>query len=181
MELMQPPLRDTKDLFRDWTVCSLWLPLPQSPVHNEDHPDRNDNESDADLDRRVVRIGNLYGRNNRFTRSHREPIPGVQRFNKDNLYRYALDDLHVVTCCILGREQTEPSSAAALDAIDKPRKFPARQRIHLDFDSLTGSHAAYLIFLEVRRDPDLLRHKREQVLTSLDVGSRLDRFLGDPA
>ena len=57
---------------------------------------------------------------------------------------------------------------------------PATRRFQIE-ETDDGSHAADLIFLEVRRNPDLLRHKREQVLTSLDVRSGFDRFLGDPA
>ena len=181
MELMQPPLRDTKDLFRDWTVCGLRLPLPQSPVHNEDHPDRNDNESDADLDRRVVRIGNFYGRNDRLTRSKLQPVSSIYRFIEHDFYRNTLDDLHIVACCILRRQETESSSAAGLDTINMPTKFLAMQRVHFDFDRLPGSHAAYLIFFEVRRDEDLFRYEREQALSSLNVLSRHDRLLGDPA
>ena len=181
MELMQPPLRDTKDLFCDWTVCGLWPPLPQSSAHNEDDPDRDDYESDADFGRRVVRIGNFYGRNDRLTRSKLQPVSSIHRFIEHDLYRNTLDDLHIIPCCILRREETESSSAAGLDAVDMPTKFLAMQRIHFDFDRLPGSHAAYLIFFEVRSDKDLLRHKREQALSSLHVLSGHDRLFGDPS
>jgi hypothetical protein len=62
-----------------------------------------------------------------------------------------------------------------------PTIFSALQRIHFDLDRLTGSHPADLIFLEVRRDKDLLRHEREQALSSLDILSGHDRLFGDPA
>src|SRR5271166_22584 len=180
MELMQPPLRDIKDLFCDWTVCGLW-PLPHSAAHNEDDPDGDDYESDADFGRRVVRIGNFYGRNDRFTRPELQPVSSIHRVIEHDLYRNTLDDLHIVACCILRRQETESSSAAGLDAINMPTKFLAMQRIHFDFDRLPGSHAAYLIFFEVRSDKDLLRHKREQALSSLHVLSGHDRLFGDPA
>src|SRR5271165_4499611 len=181
MELMQPPLRDIKDLFCDWTICGLWPPPPQSSVHNEDHPDGDDYESGADLDRRVVRIGNFYGRNDRLTRSKLQPVFSIHRFIEHDLYRNTLDDLHIIPCCILRREETESSSAASLYAVDMPTKFLAMQRIHFDCDRLPGSHAAYLIFFEVRCDKDLLRHKREQALSSLHILSGHDRLFGDPS
>ena len=176
MTLRQSPLHDTKDL----VVCSLG-PLPQSSAHNEDNPDRDDYESDADFDRRIVRIGNLYRRNDRFTWSELQPIPSIHRFIEYDLYGNTLDNFHIITCRILRREETESSSAASLDTIDMPTKFRAMQRIHFDFDWLPGPHVANLIFFEIRRNKDLLRHEREQTLSSLNVLSGHDRLFGDPA
>src|ERR1700722_7879674 len=163
-----------------WNVLSIG-PLSQASAHDEHATDSNHHQSNTNTDRRVVRIGNFHDRNDRFTRSKWQPIPGIQWLIKDDLYRNTLDDLHVIACCIFGRKQTESSSTAGLNAIDAPAEFLTPQRVHFDLDWLAGSHLSDLIFLEVGADPDLLRHQREQVLSSLDVGSGFDRFLSNPA
>ena len=43
-----------------------------------------------------------------------------------NPHRHALDDFDVISDRVFGRQQTEPSAAAGLDAFDVPGKYSIR-------------------------------------------------------
>src|SRR6202023_196050 len=86
-----------------------------------------------------------------------------------DFHRDTLNHLHIVSGGIFWRQKAERSAATHLDTVDMTLKFFAPERIHFDFHRLASSHQPKLIFLKVRRNPDVRRNQSEQVLTHLDV------------
>jgi hypothetical protein len=89
------------------------------------------------------------------------------RIVHDDLHRHALDDLDVIAGGILRRQQRERGAGSGLNAVDMATDFAFRKGIDLERHRLSGPHAVELNLLEVRRNPDLIGHKRGQVRAGL--------------
>jgi hypothetical protein len=64
----------SEDLTCLWRAFSIG-PLGQASAYDEHATASNHHQSNTDIDWRAVRIGNFYGRNDRFTRSNGNPFP----------------------------------------------------------------------------------------------------------
>src|SRR5260221_3914748 len=80
----------------------------------------------------------------------------------------SLDDFHVVSGGVLGRQQAEHGACTATQV--RYMRFPSSAvSIKLDVDGLPWLHVGKLRFLKVGRDPDIIkRHHLYQFLSNTD-------------
>src|SRR6266481_3630655 len=75
---------------------------------------------------------------------------------KDDLYRNPLDDLDIITSCVLRRQEAESRSTGAANAVHVSLVF-AVERVHVDAGFLSYTHFSQLRLLKVRRYPDVVQ------------------------
>src|ERR1700733_13945363 len=102
------------------------------------------------------------------------------RINVD-LDRYALHYLDEIAGGIFGRKGAEFATRPQLYAIDMATQPQLRVHIDANANRLPRAHLHQLIFLEVRRDPDLRGDERQNLLADAHVIAQLDAALGHPA
>src|SRR5579864_88397 len=95
-------------------------------------------------------------------------IPVLARLEK-NLYRDALDNFHVVSGCILRREQAEQRTGGAGNAVNMTvQSAPTRINVNIGF--LSNLHVLELRFLKISGDPDLIkRNNRQELLPRFNI------------
>src|SRR4029077_4190863 len=120
----------------------------------------------------VVKVLYFDRRKDRFTWSKWQARIG-NRVEK-HFYRNTLNHLHIVPSGIVLRQKAERSAATHLDTVDMTLECFTPERIHFDFHRLARPHQPKLIFLKVRRHPDVRRNQSKQVLTDLDVVTQFD-------
>src|SRR5258708_7774766 len=104
-----------------------------------------------------------------------EPVVAVLAGVEIDANGNALDDFYVIARRVLWWQDAEPGPAGSADRDDLPRVCPP---IGIDGhpDALAWFHVTELGFLEVGRDPDVVkRHHRHQLLAGGDV---LTKFHG---
>ena len=95
---------------------------------------------------------------------------------QNNLYRYPLNDFHVVTGCIFGRQQAEEGARCSRNAIDMTA-VRAAVRVEVNLCFLAHAHVFELGLFEIRGDPHLIEgNHSEHLLPRLDVQSDNNLF-----
>src|SRR5262249_15657728 len=89
---------------------------------------------------------------------------------EEDAYGNSLHNLHVVTGCIFGREQTETGAAGSANGLHCALVLASTDGVNFDFHRLSRFHVLQLRLFEVCGDPDIIDiHQRHQRLPWLHV------------
>src|SRR6516162_3727395 len=154
--------------------------LFSSTGHDENDTGRNNHQGYAQVYGRKIWVRYFNCRHYGFPRPQGYASPGVYRLVKHDFHRNSLHDLNVIAGRVLWRKQTETRAASSLNAIDMRTKFLSVQRIHGDFNFVARAHPGYLVLLEIRGDPNVLRNQGEKALTDLNIIPRLNCLFSYP-
>lgn len=100
---------------------------------------------------------------------------------EDDFDRYALDDFHIIARRVLRRKHGEGLAGSALDRLNVSGEPHPGIGVDLDVHRLAGAHVGELSLLEVRGDPDIVRHDGHQFLALRDVVAQRNGLVGDMA
>src|SRR5574342_1365948 len=81
----------------------------------------------------------------------------VRSFLEDDLDRYPLDHLYIVSRGVLRREQRKSHPGPGHDALDLASKHLPWIRVHLDLHGLSRADVFHLGLFKVRRYPDVIQ------------------------